>query len=151
MLGVCAVGNTRGLLIAGIPGHNSVELITGVVIVLGVGAMGNTVVLVPCSRSGTLAPCSTWAYVGGGRAWTMASNDTCTSPSVTYGTYVFCVTSARYFRSPSEAVRMETDWAAGLFVGLEFLIRVIVPPLSAASIWNIIGLIAVTHHTCEVD
>ena len=59
--GTRANGNTRGLLIAGIPGHNDVELMTGVVIVLGVGAMGNTVVLVPCSRSVALATCSTWA------------------------------------------------------------------------------------------
>ena len=118
----------------------------------GIGAMGNTVVLVPCSRSGTLAPCTTWAYVGGGgRAWTMASNDTCTSPSVTHGTNVLCVTPTRCWRSPSEAVRVETDWVAGLFLRLQFLIGVIVPSLSVASIWNIIGLIAVTRHTCGVD
>ena len=35
--------------------HNSAELMTGVDIVHGIGAMGNTVVLVPCSRRGTLA------------------------------------------------------------------------------------------------
>ena len=119
VLGVCAMGNTRGLLIAGIPGHN--------------GATGNTVVLVPCSISDTLTPCTTWAYVGGGRALKMAYNDTCTSPSVTYGTNVLCVTPTKCWRSPSEAVRMETDWAAGLFLSLQFLMGVIVPSLSVAS------------------
>ena len=78
----------------------------GVVIAHDIGAVGNTVVLVPCSRSGTFAPSTTWAYMGGGggRAWTIASNDTCMSPSVTYSTKVCCLTLTgllAYFRASS--------------------------------------------------
>ena len=71
---------------------------------------------------------------GGGRAWTLASNETCTSASVTYGTNATMVHTNYVLE-----VRVETDWAASLFLGLQFLIRVIVSSLSVASIWNIIA------------
>ena len=62
--GTRANGNTRGLLIAGIPEHNGAELMTRVVTVHGGDATGNTVMLVPCSISGTLG--RMWGG-GGGR------------------------------------------------------------------------------------
>ena len=147
------MGNTRGLLIAGIPGHNGAELMTGVVIVHGVGATGNTVVLVPCSRSGTLAPCTTWAYVGGGGAdvpgqWRLMTP--ARHPVSHTAPMCFVLHQLNVGGQPSEAIHKKTDWAAGLFLGLQFLIGVIVPSLPVASVWNIIHLIAVTHHTCGV-
>ena len=54
MRGICANGNTRGLLIAGIPGHNGAEVMTGVAIVHGVGAMCNIVMLQQKWYPGTL-------------------------------------------------------------------------------------------------
>ena len=60
MHGVGAIRNTRGLLLAGLPVNKGGEF-TGVATMHGAGARGSIVVLVSCRRSGTLAPCTTWA------------------------------------------------------------------------------------------
>ena len=57
--GIRANGNTRGLLVAGFSMRKGEGVLIGATIVHGVGARGNIVVLVPCSRSGTLALCTT--------------------------------------------------------------------------------------------